>query len=421
MWSFYPEHAASRRSHPRRDRSAGFRPARIIPRGLKVAGLAGVIAIFPPAFEPVAAVGDSEREAAIAALEEDRAIQAPPLAAGDSLRFLARDHELDRARAARSLIRPDASPSGDLAARSLPDPLATRAIAVSIDAYSQALIHESAVLSSEARSSALGRRPSRFAAIWHEAVGEFLEILDLRPALWSTALPTREGEVDLPGLLLSLCLLDAYAGDTFALPRECLPLRTATLPESLAACCMDSGRCRQAGVGSDCMAFVAGLMAESVDQDAMAGFRYSAAYWSLPGDAAPRNPARDGRIASSSVRFLVELLEASEIDRADGSHDPGERGPGPNGGNGLAHAREEKIPVPEAIDLLRASGRLWPPSIDPFATAPGLRNPRWGGSGTLLCDVAIHKASLKALNSRTRAWLLERLGPERRIILVDSR
>jgi hypothetical protein len=420
VWFFCRDQESIRRWRPRQNRRAGFRPARIVlPLGF--AGLAVVVATLIPVLDPIATAGDPERAAALAALENDRTIEALPFGAGDSLRLRARDRELDRARAARSLIRPDRASSGGSGDKSLPDPLTARAIAVSIDAYSRALIHESAVLGSEARSFELGARASRFPAIWSETIGEFLEILNDRPALWSKGLPVGEGEVDLPGLLLSLCLLDAYGGDDFALPRECLPLRTATLPESIAACCMDPDRCRDAGSGADCRAFVAGIMAESVDQDAMAGFRYGAAYWALPAGAGPRNADRDGRIAAGSVRFLGELLEASEIDRPDGSRGTREIEPGSNRGSGLGRLQDGEISVQEAIDLLRASGKLWPPSIDPFATVPGLRNPRWGGSGVLRCDVAIYDDALQAVSSRTRAWLLERLGPDRKIIRLDSR
>ena len=416
-----PDRFRKSQSPAARDRTVRFRAARLGGRSLLLAAVVLAAALRASASTPSTASHDAQREASILELERDGTLPALPFDAGDSLRLVARDLELDRARAARALIRRAALATPGPGAHGPPDSLESRAIALSIDAYSRALLHESAMLSSEARSSALGARPSRFAEIWCELVGEILGLIDSIPATGARSFPVPDGEIDLPGLLLSLCLPDAYAGDTFALPRESLPLRMATLPDSLAACCMDAERCRDAGIGSDCAAYVAGIMAESVDQDAMVGFRYAARYWSLLADESPRNPSRDGRIAAATVRFLTELLEASETDMPEASGSFNGEAHGPDGTGGFAPRREGAIPVSVALERLRASGKLWPSSIDPFVSVPGLRNPRWTGTGAMLCDVALYRAAVDALNSGTRDWLVKRLGPGRSIVLVEPR
>ncbi len=162
-------------------------------------------------------------------------------------------------------------------------------------------------------------------------------------------------------------------------------------------------------------------MAVSIDQDAMTGFRYGAAYWTLPAAIPPRSPAKDNRVAAASVRYSVELLEAAEVDRP--AEIPSDQGIARDSESGRAAAEgaEQAVPVAQAIALIRATGRLWPPAIDPFTTVPGLRNPRWGREGVLLCDVALYRACFDALHPRTRAWLSERLTEGRKIILVEPR
>jgi hypothetical protein len=395
---------------------------------MRNAAVEGEVAISDRITGPAAgaAVGptgaaDASTEAAVVRLESARRTRPVAHDAPDSLRARERDQDLARARAARAISEAIDSRRTGRNRQELPDPLATRALAISIEGYEQAVLGEAELCSSAGRGGKLGQEGSRFAAIWNEMAGHFLDLFHRWPALWSRALPMPEGDADLPVLLLSFCTQQAFRGDAYDLPRECLTVRMATLPESLAACCIDAGTCREAGSGAGCSEFVAGFMAASIDQDAMTGFHYGAAYWALPRGIPPRSPGKDNRVAAASVRYSVELLEAGEVDRPAVNSPKRGSARGSESRRAVAARAEQALPAAQAIALIRASGKLWPPTIDPFTTVPGLRNPRWGETGVLLCDVALYRACVDALNPRTRAWLSERLTEGRKIILVDPR
>jgi hypothetical protein len=382
-----------------------------------------VIAVSPTVAVPgrISAAADPAVELEIARLERDGLSSAAGLDASDSLQSLERDRQLDRARRARSVGNEILSKRGDSGSQGQIDPLFVRALVVSIDGYTQALSREARILSGEARSRTLDERSSPFPAIWNEAVGHLLEVLERQASLWRRLLSAPQGEVDLPVLLLSLCMHDAFQGDTYALPRDCLFPRMVTLPESLAACCLNEGRCSEGAAGSNCVNYVAGLMAESVEEDAIAGFRYGGIYWSVPAGDPPRNRSKDGRVAAASVRYLVELLEAGEIDRPGRASPERDRTGGDRAEDDVADSAVRPLADSEALDLIRGFGRLWPSSIDPFNTVPGLRNPRMRRDGSLLCDVALYRPCLESLNVRSREWLLGRLTQGRKVVLVDPR
>jgi hypothetical protein len=360
-------------------------------------------------------------ETEIARLEAEAAFSAARLDPADPQLPAARDRELDRARRGRALEGAADSIPGWARDRALPGSMSARAIAIAIDGYVRALSIEAAIRSGRGSPETGRREPSRFPAIWNEAAGHILEVLGRWPSLWSRGMPAAAAELDLPSLLLSLCVHEAFLGEAYALPREDLTLRMATLPESLAVCCLDLDRCRDVGGGADCPRFVEELMAVSVDQDAMTGFRYGARYWSLAAEAPPRSRSSDGRVAAATARFLGEWIEAGEIDRLERPGPADERSRTAPQGNPPLLSEEGSVREEEALDLIRSGGKLWPPAADPFSSVPGLRNPRWSGTGALLCDVAIYRPCLEALHPRTREWLNGRLTGGRKIIAIEPR
>lgn len=276
-----------------------------------------------------------------------------------------------------------------------PDSLSIRSFSISIAAYAEALTREALLLD---RGAGAGFRP-----IWNEAVNHELGYLGRWSSLWRRPVAVPGEFLYIPLHLLSLCLPETFAGDGYSLPRDQWIPRMAVLPDSIAACCMDESACRAAS-GAGCREYVAGLVARAGDLDAMAGFRYGRLYWSLPQGIPPRSRVGDRLVASSTIQAVDRILRAAETAQLDA--------PFPRTASGA-------VPSDAALAALRSSGELWPPMLDPFRTVPGLRNPRYGESGSLIVELALYRACLDAAGEETASWLRQRLGERTRLLLVD--
>ncbi len=306
-----------------------------------------------------------------------------------------RDAELARARSARHDYGLLDEKTDD---RGRPGPLDSRAIAISCEAYAAALVEEARRADLVARGHLPAAGPLSFATIWNEAMANLLGCLDRWPELWRTNLATGADDVYLPFHVLALCASDTFRGEEYMLPRDQLPRRMASLPDSLARVRLDEGRCR-AAADCGCAALAASLVARSADLDALTGFRNGRAYWAFPAGEAPRSAGRDRIVASSTLGYVDGLLSACSATRVQA---------------GIGALSEQA-----ARSLLAATGRLWPPETDPFRTIPGLRNPRADRSGHLVCDVVMYKDCLEATPERAQRWLQDRIGEGGRVIAAD--
>jgi hypothetical protein len=299
----------------------------------------------------------------------------------------------DRVRVIASEAREWLLAIGDPVPAAVPDSSTRGWIELVTAAYARALRQESV------RLDRGGANDGTFRSVWNSMVDTHLEILERWPGLWRGELTGRSLEDFLPAQLLLLCSPDAYAGESFMLPRENLFARMATLPESLAACCIEAGAVSSAD-GSSIADRVAADIARHADLDALVGFRNGRRYWTLPADAAPRSRSNDAAVARAEAQAALEMLRACEEAEPE---TPGA-------------AVEE--PIPAALADMRARGALWPVDADPFHSVPGLRNPRRDSEGRLVCDLAIPEDCLAAMHPNARARLAGRLAPGARIIAM---
>jgi hypothetical protein len=283
-----------------------------------------------------------------------------------------------------------------------PDSVVMDWIGICNSGYARALRQDAVRLDRGAESD------GSFRSTWNEMVSAYLDFLDRWPGLWRDGGGTTGHRGvgptigALPEQLILLCSPEAYAGESFALPRECLFPRMATLPESLFRCCVDPGECLPQR-GATCLDQLAADIARQTDLDALVGYQNGSRYWSLPSDAPPRGRANDAAVARAQGEAALEMLRTlSEIvieqsDAASGSLsvDP--------------HA------------VLRESGKFWPPGGDPFVTVPGLRNLRTDSDGRIHCDLVLSGACLAAMPTTLRARLESRLARGDRIVGADSR
>jgi len=303
--------------------------------------------------------------------------------AGDSIQESAFRSDLEAAREGLRLVR-------DAAADSTAEGLAR----ASFFLYGRAMLHRAIVLHRAAvattKSAPMAETPS-FAAVWNEAANGMLAVLRSRPAL-------RRGETS--KALLALCDPEMFAGETFALPERDLIVRMATLPESLAHCCLDEAACAREG-GADCAGLAIAGLAGEPRLDALVGFRNNRAYWALLAGRPPRDAAADNRVACTALREAGRMLTQFRIQGTIAS--PGPTSPG------------------EALAALRAAGSLDPPGLNPFETIPGLRNPRWDRDGTLVCDLVLLRPSFERANASAQAWIRSIIPGGATVHFLDSR
>ncbi len=299
----------------------------------------------------------------------------------------------DRARVIATEARERLLAAGNSLPAALPDSIARGWIEIATVAYARALRQESV------RLDRGGADDGTFRSVWNSMARTHLEILERWPRLWREEIGMQSSGGFLPAQLLLLCSPDAYAGESFTLPRESLFARMATLPESLAACCIDAGAIRlaQGASGTD---QVAADIARHADLDALVGFRNGKRYWTLPADTPPRSRSNDAAVARVEAQAALEMLRACEA---------AERKPP---GAGAEDA------VPSALADVRAGGKLWPAQADPFCSVPGLRNPRRDHEGRLVCDLAISEECLAAMHPSARVRLVGRLAPNARLIAL---
>jgi hypothetical protein len=299
----------------------------------------------------------------------------------------------DRARAAAAEARAQLLTAEAASTAALPDSVSAVRIRIVTAAYVRALRQEAV------RLHGGGEGDGMFRSIWNEMVRTHLDILNRWPRLRLEDVARKDPGSYLPGQLLLLCSPEAYEGETFSLPRESLFPRLATLPESLAQCCIDARRCvdQQA---APCPDQVTADIARLADLDALVGFRNGRRYWDMPAGVAPRSQSNDAAVARAQAESALGMLQACA---------------GSEAGHGGSAA---EVTPPSALSELRAGRRLWPPDSDPFQTLPGLRNPRRDREGRLICDLAISESCLAATHPAALARLTARLAPGARIIPV---
>lgn len=322
---------------------------------------------------------------------ESRLLEQPLLEAGDPEEISsARDELLVIARAARERL--DAI--GTIDREGLPDSTTAGWLEITIAAYTRALRQEAVRLD---RSGADG---GEFRACWQEMVRVHLDALETWPRLWKEALVAGPRESHLPERLVLLCSPQAYAGESFELPREALFSRMATLPDSLMRCCIDAPRCVRYG-GAGCPEQLAADLARLGDLDALVDFRFGSRYWALPYGVPPRSRANDAAVARAQAEKALEFLRAIDVCMPEGSQ-----------------SVVTSLSTGSALDRIRSTGVLWPPDLDPFQTVPGLRDPRREVDGRLICDLALYDGCMDALDQRLRARLERLLGPSARMVRV---
>lgn len=308
----------------------------------------------------------------------------------------ARDRQSAIAREALLHLR--ACSEGDSSA--VPDQAAMDWIGICTSGFAGALRQEAV------RLDRSGQEDGVFRSIWTEMTRAHLDVLDRWPRLRRGTAGSSSGHADstagaLAEQLILLCSPETYEGESFALPRTTLFARMATLPESLFQCCVDPERC-MAQQGAPCLDRLTADIARQTDLDALVGYRNGSRYWSFPWDAPPRGRANDAAVARAQGSAALEMLRAcSETQMA--SFAPG------------------AVMSPAAARrALREAGMLWPPDADPFVTVPGLRSPRTGSDGRLVCDLALWGGCIEALPPTLRARLEARLAPDARILPVDA-
>jgi hypothetical protein len=256
-----------------------------------------------------------------------------------------------------------------------------------------------------------------FSALWNEMVDAHLRVMDRWPRLWrdnadvgggveggGRGISGERGETRgtfLPAQLLLLCSPEAYEGESFSLPRECLFPRMATLPESLASCCIDPSMCVPV-LGTPCPEQIVADIARLAELDALVGYRNGARYWMMPLAVSPRSRATDAAVARAQGRAVLEMIDACDAC-------------GPAGG--IAGA---VLSFPAALSCLRRQGSLWPIEGNPFTSVPGLRRPRRTATGRLICDVVLAPACLEAMPPTLVAQVQSRLAPDARIVLSGA-
>jgi len=259
---------------------------------------------------------------------------------------------------------------------------------IGVAAYARALRQEAVRLDRGAAPD------GTFRTIWNEMVQSVLDLMQRWSGSWSYASGEGAGTADvrigaLPEQLILLCSPEAYEGESFALPREALFARMATLPESLLLCCVAPAACRPR-TGATCLEQLCADVARQTALDALVSYRNGERYWSLPAGAPPRGPANDAAVARAQGEAAIGLLRLCSDTRIEA----------PKVGGALSPY--------EAGALLRVVAAA-EYAVDPFSTTPGLRNPRADAQGHLVCDVSLARACVESMPESVRERLMARL------------
>lgn len=256
-----------------------------------------------------------------------------------------------------------------------------------------------------------------FSILWNEMADVHLQVLRRWPRLWREDIhaegsgePGENGATGagahgdggfLPAQLLLLCSPEAYEGESFSLPRDCLVPRMATLPESLAACCIDPARCAPI-LGASCTERLVADVARTARLDALVGYRNGARYWTMPPGVAPRGRANDAAVARAQGREVMEMIAVCDAWSPI---------------NGLT---AEALTPAAILSAIPGHASRWFADANPFVSVPGLRNPRCDATGRLICDITLAPGCLDAMPPLLLAQIRGRLAPDARIIATDS-
>jgi len=205
--------------------------------------------------------------------------------------------------------------------------------------------------------------------VWSFTANYVLSLLERWPQYWNTPIEeTRMEEIWLPALLVSWCRTDELGGDDWEMGRIANP-RIATLPESVATCCLGPTACNHLWK-VDCRQGLLAEMARSPERDSLVEYRFAAEFWNAVGNHERFSEYDILMAASRTIAFFGHMVGVARDRDLDGV--PGKR-----------------IPEPVALDLMKGAKSLWPPDSNPFQTLPGLRNPRIGMDNRIMCDLLI--------------------------------